>query len=107
MDCCQLLLCTCPDSEVAATLAEALVENKLAACVNILPAIQSVFAWEGKVQREPEVLLLIKSRRTVYTQIETFISQQHPYDVPELIAFDIREGLPQYLQWIENSVSTA
>ena len=104
MDCCQLLLCTCPDSEVATTLAEGLVARKLAACVNILPGIQSVYVWEGKVQRDAEVLLLIKSRRTVYAQIEAFIHQQHPYDVPELIALDIRKGLPQYLQWIEKSV---
>ncbi|NOQ16359.1 MAG: divalent cation tolerance protein CutA [Methyloprofundus sp.] len=98
----QLILNTCPDFAVAQTLAKQIVENKLAACVNILPALTSVYRWQGKVETAQEHLLLIKASSTQYSKIEQFINTHHPYDVPEIIAFSIENGLPAYLQWIDS-----
>ncbi len=97
----QLLLTTCPDSKVANKLAHTLLENHLAACVNILPNIQSVYEWESKIVSDAEVLLFIKTRREHYVAIEQTLIQQHPYEVPELIALSIENGLPSYLAWMD------
>jgi periplasmic divalent cation tolerance protein len=101
----QLLITTCPNPEVANKLAHTLVKNHLAACVNIIPQIQSVYEWEGKVTSDAEILLLIKTRRERYAAIEETLLQQHPYDVPELIVLPIETGLPSYLAWLDNVVS--
>jgi periplasmic divalent cation tolerance protein len=97
----QLILSTCPDHETASRIAEMLVNDHLAACVNILPGIQSAYQWKGKVEISNEVLLLIKSHRNRYTAIQTRIRQLHPYELPEIIAVPISQGLPEYLSWLD------
>lgn len=99
----QVILCTFPNMDLARQCAQSLVEKKLAACVNILPAITSVYAWEGQIETAQEQLLLIKIPAENYALIEDFIKQNHPYDVPEIIALPIERGLPDYLQWITSS----
>ena len=100
----QLLLCNCPDSHTAQQLAQLLVDQRLAACVNCLPGVQSVYRWHDKVETANEVTLLIKTTATQYQAVETALSTAHPNEVPEVIAVDISAGLPAYLQWLEDSV---
>ncbi len=96
----QLILCTCPDRECAERLAEALVEQRVAACVNILPGIKSVYRWEGKLESAEETLLLIKSHSRAYPALQQLILRLHPYELPEIIAVPVENGLPAYLDWI-------
>ena len=98
----QIVLTTCPDEESAQTIARALVEQRLAACVNILPAVQSVYLWKGKIQQDQERLLIIKSTEQQYSKIEQGIRKLHPYELPEIIAVSITNGLNEYLKWLEN-----
>jgi periplasmic divalent cation tolerance protein len=95
-----LLLNTCPDEATGLRIAQLLVTQKLAACVNIVPGLHSVYHWQGEVHSEREVLLLIKTRADLYTAVETALIQAHPYDVPEVIALPFDTGLSAYLTWI-------
>ena len=95
-----LCLCSCPDAETAGRIADALVGEHLAACVNVLPGIASVYRWQGRVERADEVLLLIKTTRERLDALTARIVALHPYDLPEVIALDIADGLPAYLDWI-------
>jgi len=97
----QLILNTCPDSQTAETIATLLVDRELAACVNILPGVRSVYRWQGQRQIDNEQLLLIKACASAYGDIEAVISEHHPYDLPEIIAINIDRGLPDYLAWIQ------
>ncbi len=101
----QLVLCTCPDAAVAASISQHLVQQGLAACVNQLPGVTSTFAWQGDVQSETEVLLLIKSTADRFSALESAIRQLHPYELPEIIAVPIQTGLPEYLNWVKQSCS--
>ena len=98
----QLILCSVPNQETADKIAHLLIGQQLAACVNILPAIQSVYQWQGKIESANELLLIIKSEQHRYKAIETLIVNQHPYEIPEIIAVSIERGLPSYLQWIHS-----
>ena len=95
-----LVITNCPDEAVANAIALALVEEKLAACVNILPRVQSVYRWQGAVESASEVPLLIKTAADRYPALEAAIRESHPYDVPEIIALPITAGLPAYLNWL-------
>ena len=95
-----LILTNCPDEETANAIALALVEAKLAACVNILPRVQSIYRWQGVVESATEIPLFIKSTVTNYPALEAAIRARHPYDVPEIIALPIQVGLPAYLNWV-------
>ena len=95
-----LVLTNCPDEEVANTIALAIVEARLAACVNILPRVQSIYRWQGRVESATEIPLFIKSTATSYPALESIIRQHHPYDVPEIIALPVTQGLPAYLNWV-------
>ena len=99
-----LALSMCASAEEAATIARALVERRVAACVNIIPGIKSVYRWKGAVEEEPEWLLLIKTTRDLFDRLRTEIRGLHSYEVPELIALPIADGLPEYLKWIDDSV---
>lgn len=99
-----VVLVTCPDRAVAKRLAEALVRRRLAACVNIVPGIQSVFRWKGKVERASEILLLIKTTAKAFQRLRQAIAQLHPYDVPEIIALPVQGGHAAYLAWVAESV---
>ena len=94
-------LCTCPDKDSAEKIARLLVENKFAACVNILPNIKSVYTWQGQVECAEEQLLIIKSCATLYQDIEAAIRNRHPYEIPEIIAFPIKHGLAEYIDWVQ------
>lgn len=97
-----LVLTNVPDVALARALAQQLVEQRLAACVNILPAVQSIYQWQGTVEQADEITLLIKTEQARYAQLEAAIKAMHPYHVPEIIALPIVAGLPAYLDWIAN-----
>ena len=101
----ELILCTCPDRGTSEKIAKRLVEDRLAACVNILPGLTSIYSWQDRLEMAEEHLLLIKSARDRYPAIEQAISDLHPYDLPEIIALPIAHGLPDYLKWIDACVS--
>jgi periplasmic divalent cation tolerance protein len=95
-----LVLTTLPDSDAAAELANKLVGERLAACANILPALRSIYRWEGKVQDENEVLVLLKTQGRQYESLKARILELHPYEVPEVIAIPVERGHHAYLDWI-------
>lgn len=97
-----LIYCTCPDREVATRIATHLIAEKLAACVNILPGVHSVYEWQGQTEMAEEHLLLIKSRKGHYAAIETAIKALHPYEIPEIIAVAVERGSEEYLKWIDS-----
>ena len=96
---------TCPDSETAGRIAADLVEDKLAACVQVLPGLQSYFHWAGKVDCADEHLLLIKTSSASYPALERRIRELHPYELPEIIGVPVNRGLPEYLSWIDDKSS--
>ena len=95
-----LVLTNLPDRAAAERLADALIEKRLAACVNILAPCRSVYRWKDSVQHDEEHPLLIKTTAERYAELETAIRAAHPYDLPEIIAVPIELGLPAYLYWI-------
>uniref|UniRef100_A0A182NAD3 Uncharacterized protein n=1 Tax=Anopheles dirus TaxID=7168 RepID=A0A182NAD3_9DIPT len=95
---------TTPDSQVATNLARRLVEAKLVACVNIIPGLTSIYAWEGKVNEDPEVLMMLKTRTERIAEVTRFVRENHPYSVAEVIALPIADGNASYLEWIGKTV---
>lgn len=102
---CVLVMCTLPADADASGLARALVEERLAACVNLLPPMESVFRWDGKVDRETERQLLIKTSRDRVDALWERLRELHPYDVPEFLVLPIVDGNAAYLKWIAESTS--
>lgn len=102
----QLIFCTCPNQSTAEQLAHALLAEQLIACVNILPSITSIYYWQGQIETSQEVLLLIKAPQAQYRAIESLLKNQHPYEIPEIIAVAIEQGLPAYLNWIDSCQPT-
>ena len=98
----QIVLTGCPDKTIAERIANALVEEGLAACVSILPPMQSIYRWKGKVEQTSEQLLIIKSSSARFPAIRERIQALHPYELPEIIAVPIADGLPGYLAWLNN-----
>lgn len=97
---CRLVLSTCPDRDTALALGTRLVEQRLAACVNVIPGLSSIYRWEGAIQQDPEVLLLIKTTADRLDSLVATVRRLHPYDLPEIIALPITAGLPDYLNWV-------
>ena len=95
-----LVLTNCPDEPSANAIALAVVEARLAACVNILPRVQSIYRWQGTVESASEVPLLIKTTADNYPALERAIRTAHPYEIPEIIALPVERGLPAYLNWV-------
>lgn len=95
-----LCLCTCPDRDTARGLARTLVEERLAACVQLLPEMMSIYRWQGAVEEASEVQLLIKTAAARLDALAARVRTLHPYNVPELIAFEAVGGLPDYLRWV-------
>ena len=95
-----ICFCTCPNAEVAERIATTLVDERLAACVNLLPGITSVYRWQGEVERAGEVLLLAKTTRERLAMLTARIAALHPYELPEVVAVEAVGGLPAYLAWI-------
>jgi periplasmic divalent cation tolerance protein len=100
----QIVLCTVPDEVTARQIASALVEERLAACVNIVPGVSSVYRWKGAVETAAELLLMIKTTAAVYNQLQDRIRALHPYELPEVIAVALDQGLPEYFAWIKTSL---
>ena len=100
MDTALLCFSTCPDAASAERIAEALVGERLAACVNLVPGLRSVYRWQDVVERADEVLLLIKTHRDRYPALEARLRALHPYELPALVAVESVAGLPAYLQWV-------
>lgn len=100
-----LVLVTAPNISEANVIAGALVAERLAACVNIIPAIESVYRWEGKISRDSETLLIIKTTDDRYEQLERRVKELHGYEAPEVIAVNIERGSEQYLSWLRDSIS--
>lgn len=98
-----VVLCSCP-VDVAPRLARQLVEARLAACVNLLPQIQSIYRWQDQLQQDSEALLLIKTTSERYSQLEQHLLRHHPYSVPEVLAVPVVQGLASYLDWVADSV---
>jgi periplasmic divalent cation tolerance protein len=100
-----LVFTNSPDAATAQTLAEYLIEQRLAACVNILAPCRSVYRWQGKTEHSEEVPLLIKTTSDRYAALEQAIEAQHSYELPEIVAVPASGGLPAYLDWIEMETS--
>ena len=94
---------TCKDLRQANRIARTLVKEKLAACVNIIPGIASIYAWKGKIEEGKEVLLVIKSRASLSTRLTARVKALHSYSVPEVVTIPISSGNPDYLRWVRES----
>ncbi len=95
-----------PDRAAAEHIAEALVTEGVAACVNLLADCASVYRWQGKIERSSEVPLLIKTTRAAYPRLESALRSLHPYELPEIIALPVSAGLPEYLNWVAQETNT-
>ncbi len=99
-----VIMTTCPDAESADRLSRGLVEGRLAACVNLLPEVGSVYRWQGAIEQSRETLLFIKTTRGRYPAVEAFLLARHPYELPEVIAVPIERGSAAYISWLEQMV---
>ena len=100
-----IVFVTAPGAEEAAKMAEAVVEDRLAACVNIVGGVESIYRWEGKVTRDREVLMIIKTTAERYAELERRIKELHSYTTPEVVAIEIERGSQPYLDWLRDSTA--
>lgn len=98
---------TAGSEEEGLKISRILVEERAVACVNLLPGIRSIFQWEGKVREEQEVLLVAKTVSGSFDRVASLVCANHSYDVPEIIAFPIQNGLPEYLSWVREMTTPA
>lgn len=101
-----LVLTTCPDDATAGRIARTLVEERLAACGNVVPGVTSVYRWQGAVETTGECLLLLKTRRDRVERLARRLTEIHPYDVPEVLAMAVDRGAPEYLRWVVEQTET-
>lgn len=101
-----VVFCMVPDEETASNISKKLVENNLAACCNIVSGVKSIYRWEEKITEDSELLIIIKTKSTIYKEMQESLIKWHPYEVPEIIALQIKEGNKDYLNWIEQNVKT-
>jgi len=95
-----VLLATVPDAEVGRRLARALLQERLIACANLVPGVASLYRWEGELQEEDEVLLVMKTRSGLVPRLVARIPELHPYELPEVLALRVDDGLPAYCRWV-------
>ncbi len=100
-----VIFCTCPDRQSAEHIGSVLVEERLAACVNLISGLTSIYRWQGKLQKEPEWLLLIKTTGACFEALRARVRALHPYEVPEIIALPISYGDPAYLNWLTENTT--
>ena len=100
-------LVTIDDMDKALEISKKLVSQQLVACVNIVPEIRSIYRWKGEICDEIERLLIMKTQEQLFSRVEKTIQELHPYEVPEIIALDISQGLPDYLSWINDCTRSA
>ncbi len=98
-----LVCSTFPDLETARRIAQQLVSENLAACANIIPAVESIYRWQGKIENAQEALAFFKTTAARYATFQDRLKTLHPYDVPEIVRLRIADGLPEYLQWVSAS----
>jgi periplasmic divalent cation tolerance protein len=98
-----VVLVTASSKEEGVRMADCLVSQRLAACVNIIPGIESIYRWEGRIARDEEVLLLIKTTAERFPELELQVKQLHSYSVPEVVAVEIKQGSSAYLKWLRDS----
>ncbi|MCP3870991.1 MAG: divalent-cation tolerance protein CutA [Gammaproteobacteria bacterium] len=101
-----IVFCTCPDMGSAQRISESLVDRDLAACVNISSPVTSVYKWQGKLETAEEILLLIKTNSSRYEALQQSLVDLHPYELPEVVAVPVSQGLPGYLDWINQCTKT-
>ena len=99
----RVVLSTCP-ADQATRLSRALLEERLVACVNVVPGVVSFYRWKGRLERDAEVLLVIKTRGERFEELKAALLAEHPYEVPELVALEVKGGHQRYLEWLEDSV---
>jgi periplasmic divalent cation tolerance protein len=99
-----VVLCAFPDGETARQIGTLMVERQLAACVNLVANVESIFRWKGKVERAEEVIAWIKTTRGRYPELEEALRAAHPYEVPEIIALPVTAGFAGYLEWVKDAV---
>ncbi len=97
-----VIITTCENKEQARNLARGLVENKLAACIQLIP-IESIYRWEGKLTETEEILLLVKTKSNLFSEIEKYITSHHTYSTPEILSLPIEKGFEKYLNWIDEN----
>ena len=100
-----LVLTNLPDTASAQSLARVLVESRLAACVNLMPGVQSFYRWQGAIEQATEVPVMIKTTAQRYAELEAALRAQHPYELPEIVAVPLARGLPSYLAWLSAETS--
>jgi len=100
-----VVFCTAGSEAEASRIAGALVERRLAACVNVVPGIRSTYRWEGEVKTDSEWLLIVKTRRDRFEDVRAAIRELHSYELPEIVMLDIAAGDPSYLAWIDEAMS--
>ena len=100
-----VILCTVPNEKTAEKIARSVVERKLAACVNIIPQLRSIYSWQGKIEDDRELLLVIKTSHERYDALESAIVELHPYDTPEVLLLPIAKGLNKYLDWLSAQIT--
>ena len=103
----KMVICTFPNMEKARQIGTSLVQMQLVACVNLIPGIQSVYCWEGKVEAQEEVMAFFKTSAARYGELEQKLMEMHPYELPELVVVELADGLPAYLQWVLSSTQSA
>jgi periplasmic divalent cation tolerance protein len=96
---------TCPNRRVAEAIGRTLVEERLAACANIIPGLTSIYRWQGKVCRDSEVLALLKTRRSCFPKLARRVRELHPYSVPAIVALPVAHSSPAYLSWVAESTT--
>jgi periplasmic divalent cation tolerance protein len=100
-----LVLVTAPSPDVARHLAHGLVTERLVACVNLVPGVTSIYAWEGKIEQAEEVLMIIKTRRSRYGALEQYVRRHHPYETPEIVEIPADHVTPKYWAWVMKETS--
>jgi periplasmic divalent cation tolerance protein len=100
-----IILVTAPSRDEAARISESLVTERLAACVNIVPGVESIYWWEGKISRDQELLLVIKTTGERYAEVERRVKELHSYTTPEVIALRIERGSEDYIKWLQDSTA--
>lgn len=98
---------TAPDADIAENLATRIVEERLAACANVVPGVTSIYRWKGEVQRDSEVLIVFKTTPAGVASLRDRIAELHPYDVPEILAVPVPDGSAEYMEWVHDEVSTS
>lgn len=97
---------SCPDSNTAEQLAKSLVDERCATCVNLIPEVASIYRWQGEVQQETEVMMICKTTRQAFPKLEEFIKAEHPYELPEIAAVGVDQGLPEFLKWVADGIES-